>query len=64
MRQSLWVIARCLKHMPPGAYKIRHPLATPPLKERTLRDMETLISLKYFREDIYRRIREHRRPWS
>jgi NADH-quinone oxidoreductase subunit C/D len=29
--------------MPAGPYKSHHPLATPPLKERTLHDIETLI---------------------
>ena len=43
MRQSLRIIEQCLNNMPPGDYKSRHPLATPPLKERTMRDIETLI---------------------
>jgi NADH-quinone oxidoreductase subunit C/D len=43
MRQSLRIIEQCLKNMPAGDYKSRHPLATPPLKERTMRDIETLI---------------------
>jgi NADH-quinone oxidoreductase subunit C/D len=29
--------------MPQGDYKSRHPLATPPLKARTMQDIETLI---------------------
>jgi NADH-quinone oxidoreductase subunit C/D len=29
--------------MPAGDYKSRHPLATPPIKDRTMRDIETLI---------------------
>jgi NADH-quinone oxidoreductase subunit C/D len=29
--------------MPAGQYKSEHPLATPPRKERTLQDIETLI---------------------
>lgn len=43
MRQSLRIIAQCLENMPPGPYKADHPLTTPPLKERTLHDIETLI---------------------
>jgi NADH-quinone oxidoreductase subunit C/D len=30
--------------MPPGPYKSDHPLTTPPLKERTMHDIETLIT--------------------
>ena len=44
MRQSLRIIDQCVKHMPPGPYKSSHPLATPPLKERTMHDIETLIT--------------------
>ncbi|HWG38345.1 MAG TPA: NADH dehydrogenase (quinone) subunit D, partial [Terriglobales bacterium] len=33
MRQSLRIIRQCIKNMPEGTYKSRHPLATPPLKE-------------------------------
>jgi NADH-quinone oxidoreductase subunit C/D len=43
MRQSLRIIRQCLDHMPPGPYKSHHPLTTPPLKERTMYDIETLI---------------------
>ena len=43
MRQSLRIIEQCVRHMPAGDYKSRHPLATPPLKERTMHDIETLI---------------------
>ncbi len=43
MRQSLRIVEQCLKNMPGGDYKSRHPLATPPLKERTMHDIETLI---------------------
>ncbi len=43
MRQSLRIIEQCLNNMPAGPYKSDHPLATPPLKERTLHDIETLI---------------------
>ncbi|MEN6504144.1 MAG: NADH-quinone oxidoreductase subunit C/D [Planctomycetaceae bacterium] len=44
MRQSLRIIRQCLDHMPPGDYKARHPLATPPIKDRTMHDIETLIT--------------------
>ncbi len=43
MRQSLRIIDQCLHNMPAGPYKSDHPLATPPRKERTLQDIETLI---------------------
>jgi len=43
MRQSLRIIGQCVDDMPAGDYKSRHPLATPPLKDRTLNDIETLI---------------------
>jgi NADH-quinone oxidoreductase subunit C/D len=43
IRQSLRIIEQCLKTMPPGEYKSRHPLSTPPLKEKTMKDIETLI---------------------
>ena len=44
MRQSLRIIEQCLKNMPSGSYKSDHPLATPPRKERTMHDIETLIT--------------------
>ena len=44
MRQSLRIIRQCLENMPPGQYKSDHPLATPPLKENTMHDIETLIT--------------------
>jgi NADH-quinone oxidoreductase subunit C/D len=44
MRQSLRIIGQCLKNMPSGPYKSDHHLATPPLKERTMYDIETLIT--------------------
>ncbi len=44
MRQSTKIIEQCLKNMPPGPYKSDHPLAVPPLKERTMHDIETLIT--------------------
>jgi NADH-quinone oxidoreductase subunit C/D len=43
MRQSLRIIEQCRKNMPSGAYQSDHPLATPPVKDRTLHDIETLI---------------------
>jgi NADH-quinone oxidoreductase subunit C/D len=44
MRQSLRIIEQCLNNMPEGPYKSDHRLATPPLKERTMHDIETLIT--------------------
>ena len=44
MRQSLRIIEQCVDDMPAGPYKSDHPLATPPIKERTLHDIETLIA--------------------
>jgi NADH-quinone oxidoreductase subunit C/D len=43
MRQSLRIIRQCLDNMPSGPYKADHPQATPPPKERTMQDIETLI---------------------
>ena len=44
MRQSLRIIEQCLANMPAGSYKSHHPLATPPVRERTMHDIETLIN--------------------
>ena len=44
MRQSLRIIEQCLNTMPEGPYKADHHLATPPRKERTMHDIETLIT--------------------
>ena len=44
IRQSLRIIEQCLKQMPEGPYKSQHRLATPPLKEHTMHDIETLIT--------------------
>jgi NADH-quinone oxidoreductase subunit C/D len=44
MRQSLRIIEQCVRHMPSGPYQSDHPLATPPIKERTMQDIETLIT--------------------
>lgn len=43
IRQSLRIIDQCLKSMPDGPYKSDHPLATPPIKDHTMHDIETLI---------------------
>lgn len=44
IRQSLRIIEQCVDHMPSGPYKSDHPLTTPPRKERTMHDIETLIN--------------------
>jgi NADH-quinone oxidoreductase subunit C/D len=44
MRQSLRIIQQCIDHMPAGDYKSDHPLAVPPLKDKTMTDIETLIT--------------------
>jgi NADH-quinone oxidoreductase subunit C/D len=44
MRQSLRIIRQCLDNMPPGPYRSEHKLATPPLRERMMHDIETLIT--------------------
>jgi len=44
MRQSLRIIEQCVNNMPEGPYKSDHPLATPPIKDRTMHDIETLIT--------------------
>lgn len=44
MRQSLRIIRQCVDNMPAGDYKSDHPQATPPRKERTMHDIETLIN--------------------
>jgi NADH-quinone oxidoreductase subunit C/D len=43
IRQSLRIIRQCVDNMPEGPYRADHPLATPPPKERTMHDIETLI---------------------
>jgi NADH-quinone oxidoreductase subunit C/D len=43
IRQSLRIIRQCVDSMPEGPYRADHPLATPPPKERTMHDIETLI---------------------
>jgi NADH-quinone oxidoreductase subunit C/D len=44
MRQSMRIIGQCVRNMPSGPYRSEHPLATPPLKEHTMQDIETLIT--------------------
>jgi len=44
LRQSLRIIEQCLNNMPEGPYKSDHHLATPPLKDKTMTDIETLIT--------------------
>jgi NADH-quinone oxidoreductase subunit C/D len=44
MRQSMRIIQQCLDNMPSGSYKSDHPLTTPPLKDKTMKDIETLIT--------------------
>ncbi|MCY4428521.1 MAG: NADH-quinone oxidoreductase subunit C/D [Halieaceae bacterium] len=43
MRQSLRIIRQCLENMPEGPFKSEHKLTTPPPREATLQDIETLI---------------------
>ncbi len=43
MRQSLRIIGQCMRNMPEGHIKSDHPLTTPPRKDRTMHDIETLI---------------------
>lgn len=43
IRQSLRIIEQCLNNMPAGPYKADHSLTTPPPKDRTFHDIETLI---------------------
>lgn len=43
IRQSLHIVRQCLDNMPEGPYKSDHPLTSPPPKEQTMQDIETLI---------------------
>lgn len=43
IRESLRIIRQCLENMPEGPYKSVHKLTSPPPKERTMHDIETLI---------------------
>ena len=44
MRQSLRIVQQCVNNMPAGHFKSDHPLAIPPRKENTMKDIETLIN--------------------
>ncbi len=44
IRESLRIVEQCLNNMPAGPYKADHPLTCPPPKERTLKDIDTLIT--------------------
>ncbi|MGB8491861.1 MAG: NADH-quinone oxidoreductase subunit C/D [Bacteroidales bacterium] len=44
MRQSLRIIKQCVDNMPSGHYKSDHQLAIPPRKDKTMTDIETLIT--------------------
>ena len=44
MRQSIRIIQQCVDNMPEGSYKSLEPLGTPPIKDRTMHDIETLIT--------------------
>jgi NADH-quinone oxidoreductase subunit C/D len=44
LRQSLRIVDQCLHNMPEGRYKSDDRLATPPAKDRTMHDIETLIT--------------------
>jgi NADH-quinone oxidoreductase subunit C/D len=43
IRQSMRIIRQCVQNMPEGPYKADHALTTPPPKERTMQDIDTLI---------------------
>jgi NADH-quinone oxidoreductase subunit C/D len=43
MRQSIRIIEQCLNNMPEGPYKAEHPQTTPPVKSKTMQDIDTLI---------------------
>jgi len=44
IRQSLRIIQQCVDNMPEGPYKSSHAVTTPPLKEKSKLDIETLIN--------------------
>ena len=44
MRQSLRIVQQCINNMPAGHYKSDNPLAIPPRKDKTMTDIETLIT--------------------
>ncbi|MDG1753192.1 MAG: NADH-quinone oxidoreductase subunit C/D [Thalassotalea sp.] len=43
MRQSIRIIEQCLNNMPEGPYKAEHPQTTPPNKDNTMKDIDSLI---------------------
>jgi NADH-quinone oxidoreductase subunit C/D len=43
IRQSMRIIRQCVENMPEGPYKADHVLTTPPPKDRTMQDIDTLI---------------------
>ncbi len=43
IRQSMRIIRQCVQNMPAGDYKAEHPLTTPPRKDRTMTDIDSLI---------------------
>jgi NADH-quinone oxidoreductase subunit C/D len=43
IRQSMRIIRQCVQNMPEGPYKTDHALTTPPPKDRTMVDIDTLI---------------------
>lgn len=43
IRQSMKIIRQCVQNMPSGPYKADHVLSTPPPKDRTMEDIDTLI---------------------
>jgi NADH-quinone oxidoreductase subunit C/D len=44
INQSLRIIHQCIENMPDGPYKSNHHLSTPPVKDYTMQDIETLIT--------------------
>ncbi|CAL4319293.1 NADH-quinone oxidoreductase subunit C/D [Buchnera aphidicola] len=44
IQQSLLILKQCLHNMPSGPFKSDHPLTTPPPKELTLRNIESMIT--------------------
>jgi NADH-quinone oxidoreductase subunit C/D len=44
IRESLKIVEQCVNNMPSGPVKADHPVTTPPRKENTMRDIETLIT--------------------
>ncbi|MDN4502912.1 NADH-quinone oxidoreductase subunit C/D [Alteromonadaceae bacterium BrNp21-10] len=43
IRQSMRIIRQCVENMPEGPYKAEHALTTPPVKDRTMQDIDSLI---------------------